>query len=366
MMWKSAQVIRVAQEWGQCRVYDLVCDDGTQVRAIGYVPLVGRADIGEEVLITSATLAKNLGTGGFAMIAAIPHALPTDNHRIGHIVKARYTPLQYTVLSVDEPDSPHYPILCDADSIDAMPVICADLHSALPAIIAGIRCAAPQARIAYIMTDGGALPAWFSHTAWQLRENGHIIGTISCGQAFGGELEAVSIHTALLAARLVWHADIAIVAQGPGNLGTDTRWGFSGVAIGEALNAVYALHGHPIACVRASSADSRQRHWGISHHTMRVLKDVVRVPTTVVNVDLPHMDPALHARITEQFVDLASIAHLRFVSMPGEDLTAALINPPAPLRTMGRGFAEDPLSFYMAGASGYYAGQLLHNAELPS
>ena len=36
---------------------------------------------------------------------------------------------------------------------------------------------------------------------------------------------------------------IAVVAQGPGNLGTGTRWGFSGVQSGEAVNAVGTLGG---------------------------------------------------------------------------------------------------------------------------
>ena len=36
------------------------------------------------------------------------------------------------------------------------------------------------------------------------------------------------MHAGLLAARLVTGADVAVVAQGPGNLGTGTRWGFSG------------------------------------------------------------------------------------------------------------------------------------------
>ena len=34
---------------------------------------------------------------------------------------------------------------------------------------------------------------------------------------------------------------MTVVAQGPGNLGSGTRWGFSGVACGEAVNAVAAL-----------------------------------------------------------------------------------------------------------------------------
>src|SRR3712207_8047254 len=56
-------------------------------------------------------------------------------------------------------------------------------------------------------------------------------------------LEAVTLHTGLLAAKHVLAADVAIVSQGPGNLGTGTPWGFSGVAAGEACNAVTVLGG---------------------------------------------------------------------------------------------------------------------------
>ena len=54
-----------------------------------------------------------------------------------------------------------------------MPVVVADLHSSLPAVLAGLRDAAARApRVAYVMTDGGALPAWFSRTVAGLREAG--------------------------------------------------------------------------------------------------------------------------------------------------------------------------------------------------
>jgi hypothetical protein len=59
---------------------------------------------------------------------------------------------------------PHHEVLRDADDLGGMPVVVADLHSALPAVIAGLRERRPDARVAYVMTDGGALPAWFSRT----------------------------------------------------------------------------------------------------------------------------------------------------------------------------------------------------------
>ena len=49
-----------------------------------------------------------------------------------------------------------------------------------------------------------------------------LAGVVTVGQSFGGDLEAVTVHTGLLAARHVLGADLAIVTQGPGNLGTGT------------------------------------------------------------------------------------------------------------------------------------------------
>src|SRR5690606_5891462 len=155
------------------------------------------------------------------------------------LVKARYTPLQAIVAGVDEPDSPHHEVLADADDLAGMPVVVADLHSALPAVLAGVHADAPGTPVAYVMTDGGALPAWFSRTLDGLA--GHLAGVVTVGQAFGGDLEAATLHSGLLAAARVLGARVAVVTQGPGNLGTGTRWGFSGVAVGEAVNAAAVL-----------------------------------------------------------------------------------------------------------------------------
>ena len=171
----------------------------------------------------------------------------------------------------DEQGSPHHEVLRDADDLSGMPVVVADLHSALPAILAGLREAGPRVA-AYVMLDGGALPAWFSRAAAGLREAGWLAGTISTGQSFGGDLETVTVHTGLLAARHVLGAEVAVVTQGPGNLGTGTRWGFSGVACGEAVNAAAVLGGRPVASLRISEADPQAappRHLAPQPHRLR-------------------------------------------------------------------------------------------------
>ena len=47
-------------------------------------------------------------------------------------------PCRPCVLGADEQGSPHHDVLRDADDIGGMPVVVADLHSALPAVLAGL------------------------------------------------------------------------------------------------------------------------------------------------------------------------------------------------------------------------------------
>src|SRR3984893_14033054 len=166
------------------------------------------------------------------------------------------------------------------------------------------------------MLDGGALPAWFSRTAAALRVAGWLAATVTVGQAFGGDLEAVTVHTGLLAARHVLGADVAVVAQGPGNLGTGTRWGFSGVACGEAVNAAAVLGGRPVASLRISDADPRQRHRGISHHSLTAYG---RVALASADVVVPALDGDLGAQVAAQAAGLAGRHTLVSVSTDGLD-----------------------------------------------
>src|SRR5881409_1288353 len=115
-----------------------------------------------------------------------------------------------------------------------------------------------------------------------LREADWLEAVVTVGQAFGGDVEAVTVHSGLLAARHVCGADLAVLTQGPGNLGTGTRWGFSGVASGEAVNAVGVLGGRPVAALRVSEVDPRPRHRGVSHHSLTALGRVALARADVV------------------------------------------------------------------------------------
>ena len=327
---------------------------GTSVQALAYVDLIGVPQVGDDVLVNTGALALELGTGGYAMVVAVPDRLPRDPEGPGHLVKARYTPQQVTVLGVDEQDSPDHETLRDADDLAGMPVVLADLHSALPAVLAGIRADRVGTRVAYVMTDGGALPLAFSRSVAELTEAGWLAGTVTVGQAYGGDLEAVTLHSGLLAARLVLDAELIVVTQGPGNLGTGTRWGFSGVAAGEAVNAVGVLGGRPVASLRISDADPRPRHRGISHHSLTAYG---RVALVRADVAVPLLPGALGAEIQTQAARLAQRHHL--VDVPLDGLAGALGDSPTRLATMGRGVDEDLAYFLAAAAAGRHAATLL-------
>lgn len=358
--WRSGVVREVVRSWPG--VVELVVGvdrpvAGTtepEVGALAYVDLVGDPVPGDRVLLNTTALAQGLGTGGYAMVVALPDRLPPDRELPGHLVKARYTPTQVSVQGADEQGSPGHETLREADDLTGLPVIVADLHSALPAVLAGLLLDRPGCRVAYVCTDGGALPLAFSRTVADLRDAGWLLGSVTTGQAYGGDLEAVTVHTGLLAARHLLAAEVAVVTQGPGNLGTGTRFGFSGVAAGEAVNATSVLSGRAVASLRVSAADARPRHRGVSHHSLTAYGRVALAPADVV---VPLLGGELGALVVEQAAPLAERHRLVEVSVEG--LLDALDAAPVRLSTMGRDLSADPAAFLAAAAAGRHAATLL-------
>lgn len=356
--WRKGTVQDIRREWpGAVELNVSIEGDGAH-RALAYPALVGRPEPGDTVLLNTTALAMGLGTGGYAMVVAVPDRLPPDPAGPGHLVKARYTPLQTTVLGADEQGSPHHDLLRDADSLDGMPVIVADLHSALPPILAALHAARPSARAVYVMPDGGALPSWFSMSIARLKDAGALTATVTAGQAFGGDLEAVTVHTGLLAARLVLNADVAVLAQGPGNLGTGTRWGFSGVSAGEAVNAASVLRGRPVGSLRVSEGDRRERHIGVSHHSLTAYG---RVALARADIPVPELGGPFGARVTTEAAALGDRHRLVPVPVDGlhDTLRAAEKDWGVRLSTMGRRLDEDLPYFLTAAAAGRHTASLL-------
>ncbi|WP_249522272.1 DUF3866 family protein [Modestobacter marinus] len=351
--WRRGRVTELGRAWRDAQELTVeVPEDGT-VKALAHPSLVGTPQVDDEVLLNTTAWAQRLGTGGYALVVAVPDRLPPDPTGPGHLVKGRYTPLQVTVQGVDEQDTPHHETIAGAEDLDGMPVVVADLHSALPAVLAGVHVTDPALRVAYVMTDGGALPAAFSRTLDTLA--GSLAGVVTVGQAFGGDVEAVTVHTGLLAARHVLRADVAIVTQGPGNLGTGTPWGFSGVAAGEACNAVHVLGGRAVGALRISDADPRPRHRGVSHHSLTAFGRVALGGVTLV---APRgLGSDLGTQVEEDLAGQPERNPVEWVDSIG--LEDALAASPVRLSTMGRGLAEDRAYFLAAAAAGRFAAQLL-------
>src|SRR5207248_443272 len=224
--------------------------------------LTGNVAVGDRVVVNTTAVELGLGTGGWHVVHWNLEREQWAERGPGHIIKGRYTSLQADVGSAEE----HLEELAQVESIEGMPVVAAALHSQLPAAAVAFKERAPDARLAYVMTDGAGLPLALSDLAFELRNRALIDATITCGHAFGGDYEAVSIFSALAVARHVAGADAVVVAMGPGIVGTNTRLGFSGMEVGGILDAAVALDGQPIACLRASFADppARPGCWPLS------------------------------------------------------------------------------------------------------
>lgn len=374
IIWAEGTVAAVGDRWTGAVELIIDTEGGQSFRSLAYLDLMPQPRLGDRVLINIAALARGLGTGGYALVIAV-----LDEHgRLvgqpaspkGHLVKARYTPTQVMISGVDEQGSDFHDQLDATDDLAGLPVVVADLHSALAPIVAGVRADAgePPPRVAYLMTDEAALPVAFSRTVAALRDAGWLVGAITCGQAYGGDFEAVNVHSGLLAAKVALGADLVIVSQGPGNLGTGTHWGFSGTGVGDVINATSVLGGRPIGSLRISSADPRFRHRAVSHHSLTAYGKVALRTADIAVPDFSDVSalagirdlyalPRFADRISESVADLAPLHRLHRIELAGLD--RALLECPIRLSTMGRDLDADPAYFLGAAAAGRLAVRIL-------
>lgn len=339
--------------------------EGSGLRpALNLTMLTGRIAVGERVLLNTVAVEMGLGTGGQDFVVTGLERNSEIDPAAGHILKMRYTPLQVPVLAVEAPESPHHDAIRLFAGLDDLPVVCAELHSQLPAICAAAHWAVEKQggqrppRIAYIMTDGAALPLALSRLVPELRAHGLLTATITTGQAFGGDYEAVNLYSALAAAKAVVEADIILVGQGPGTVGTGTALGFSGVDQGLAINAAASLGGMPIAVARISFADTRRRHAGLSHHTLTVLTRIARAP---VLLPLPRLSPEQNQALADMLEESGLTEIHDPIVVDAEQALRSLEARGLHVTTMGRSLTEERPFFLAAAAAGLLAAQLIES-----
>ncbi|MBW3668732.1 MAG: DUF3866 family protein [Actinobacteria bacterium] len=239
-------------------------------RAYVLTELVGPVAVGDRVVVNTTAVDLGLGTGGWDVVHWNLTREEWDNPGRGHIMKLRYTSLQQ-----------EHDVIDGEGSLDGTPVVACFLHSQLAAVAAAFRHGAPGRRLAYVMTDTAALPLALS----DLVAEGLFDVTVTAGQAFGGDLEAVNVASALVAT----DADAVVVAPGPGVVGTGTTYGFGSLDVAATVDTVAALGGMPIVAARYSDADPRDRHRGISHHTRTALAVARTAPLVPTPDDMPDL-----------------------------------------------------------------------------
>ena len=258
-----------------------VFTEGEHVKAVNYIDLTGPAYPGDQVLLNNTALHLGLGTGGYDFVYHnFSRPLPPFGGS-GHIIKLRYTPWQIRVLGCEEEAAGNQEQLAAFRSLQGIPVLIGELHSILAPAAAVIKHYRPSCRLVYLMTDGGALPLHFSRTVAELREKGLLSGTVTCGHAFGGDLEAVNVYSALAASRAILKADLIIIAMGPGHVGTGTRYGFSGIEVGEHVNRVNASAGSRWL-FRGSAQPTPEEALRVSHHTLTALAQAALSPADLI------------------------------------------------------------------------------------
>ncbi|MFH1537690.1 MAG: DUF3866 family protein [bacterium] len=318
---------------------------GETRRAVAYTQLTGGVAPGDEVLLNTTAVELNLGSGGVDFVMAKVGAGDRSLAPGGHILRLNYTPMQCRVMSVEEPDGPHRAAVEAFNSLEGTPVVAGTLHSMAAPLCAVIaRLTGGKGRVAYVMSDGACLPLAFSRTVRGLKEKGLIAGTVTYGNAFGGDIEAVNKFSALAAARAVLKADFIVVCMGVGSIGTASRLGFSGMEQGEILNAARALGGEAIACVRVNFGDARERHRGISHHTLTAMSVAAQPGATL---PLPLLEGEKMEVLREQVRNAGLEERHRVREIEVGTVFETMDGYGLKVETMGRGVGEVP-EFFLA------------------
>lgn len=316
------------------------------------VVLLGKMREGDEVIVNVAALDLGLGSGGFDIVHVnLTRGLDASGGSREHVMKLNYTSLQHPVAPVELPVR----FMCRTDTkgapeptARAMSVLVLPLHGHLAPAAWAAGQAAPGLRVGYVQTGGGALPGSLSRDVAQLRERGLLCDHITAAPAYGGEHEALSVAGALDAAANGLGWDTALVGPGPGIIGSETRLGHGGMAALDSAHAALALGLPTLLSPRLSSVDPRDRHRGVSHHTLTVLELLLGG----VGVPVPEGNPKAAAR-------LASAAGDRHQLHEAKPDLAGYVATGLPAQTMGRGIKDDPLFFAAPLAAGTHLGSTL-------
>lgn len=313
-------------------------------KALLYLSITPRAEVADEIIVNMTSTKLRLGTGGIDIVVSIVGANPKEELLpSGHIMKARYLPNQLSVMAVEAQESKFHQIFKESFTLQGKRVLIGELHSMIPICFWGMDYLKKDGKMVVIISDEASLPLSFSQHVRTLKKDDRFV-TITIGQAFGGTYEAVNLPTALQFATEVLNGDLIFVTLGPGVVGTGTVHGFSGIEQAVWANMIGSLGGVPVWVPRLSEKDERERHQGISHHTLTPLKKF-----TYVSSVLPI--PTINSKIGEKIIAQVDGLHERhqiywLQHEPLEKIiNHCIMSSPLPIKTMGKKYEDDPIFF---------------------
>ncbi len=319
--------------------------EGERRAAWADTTLLGEMREGDEVVVNVAALDLQLGSGGFDVVHVnLTRGLDASGESREHVIKLNYTSLQHPVEPVELPQGVMPPIEAKVTmeaTKGSMPVLVLPLHGHLAPAAWAAAQATTGLRLGYVQTAGGALPGSLSRDVAQLRERGLICDHIAAAPAYSAQHEALSTAGALDAAAHGLSWDAALVGPGPGIIGSETRLGHGGMAALDSAHAALALGLPTLLSPRLSEADPRDRHRGVSHHTLTVMELLLGG----VEVPVPEGNPEAAAQLSGAAGDRHQLQEA------AADLSGYAASG-LPARTMGRGIDEDPLFFAAPLAAG--------------
>lgn len=347
---KYGKVIKITEKLRERTKVVVLMGDREEL-AINYNSITGNIQVNDKVLLNTTAIELNLGTGGYHFVMYNYGKAYQSPQKKGHIMKCRYTPFQLRVMSAEEENSPYNSVFHNFRSLDNFPVLVGSLHSMLMPAVATLKYLNSKIKIAYIMTDAGSLPIYFSDSIYQLKYKKLLDTTITVGHAFGGDLETVNIYNGIIAAKEVAKCDIAIVSMGPGVVGTGTPYGFTGIEQGNILDIVNDLGGLSIGIPRISFAEKRLRHQGVSHHSLTVFGKVTKTKCQLI---FPSLKENQRNYIFNQIESLKINHKHNIIEIDGKILSDALYHFDLTVNTMGRNYDNDPSFFLTCSAAALY------------
>lgn len=344
-------VVRVVEKRSGMQLLEvIIAETGAKESAISFLHM--EHAIGDTLIVNTTAVRLQLGTGGYHLVVGKADAHPEADFipsKWGHVMKMRYSPWQLAIDAVEEQDSPYHELFARQDlSLEGTPVLIGELHSLLPAAVIALKQNDPHMKIVYVMPDAASLPISLSGHVHRLQQLGYLDATVTTGHAWGGDREAVTIHSGLLAARHVERADIIVCILGPGVTGTGTPYAFSGIQLAEVIHAVSALGGFPMMIPRISFADTRLRHYGLSHHTSALLNRFALRP---VVLPMPQLGNERDAILEQQIFELQKLdKHVIIRGMVANMNRVARMEKEygSAFTTMGRSWQADPVPFQTA------------------